>query len=68
MVHKFIHFSNMLPDAVSEMFCANAQVHNYDARHKKTSIHSKQRPNLMVKKTTAYQGRTCWNTLPHNLK
>ena len=35
IVHKFIHFPNMAPDAVSEMFCANAQVHNYDTRHKR---------------------------------
>ena len=30
IVHKFIHFPSMLPDAVGEMFCTNAQVHNYD--------------------------------------
>ena len=35
IVHKFIHFPDMLPDAVSEMFCTNAQVHNYDTRHKR---------------------------------
>ena len=33
-VHKFIHFPNMLPDAISEMFCTNAQVRNYDTRSK----------------------------------
>ena len=68
IVHKFIHFPNMLPDAVSEMFYTNAQVHNYDTRNKKDIHPLKTKTKSYGEKTIAYQGRTCWNTLPHNLK
>ena len=68
IVHKFIHFPNMLPDAVSEMFCTNAEVHNYHTRYKR-DIHSlKTKTKSYGEKTVSCQRRTCWNTLPNNLK
>ena len=39
----------MLPDAVSEMLCRNAQVHNYDARHKR-DIHPLKTKTKSIKK------------------
>ena len=68
IVHKFIHFPDMLPDAVSEMFCTNAQVHNYDTRHKRDIHPLKTKTKSYGEKTISYQGRTCWNTLPNDLK
>ena len=58
----------MLPDAVSEMFCTNAQVHNYDTRHKRDIHPLKTKTKSYGEKTISYQGRTCWNTLPNDLK
>ena len=58
----------MLPDAVSEMFCTNAQAHNYDTRHKKDIHQLKTKTKSDGEETIIYQGRTCWNALPHSLK
>ena len=68
IVHKFIHFPDMRPDAVSEMFCTNAQVQNYDTRHKRDIRPLKTKTKSYGEKTISYQGRTCWNTLPNDLK
>ena len=68
IVHKFIHFPNMLPETVSEMFCTNAQVHNYDIRHKRDIHLLKIMTKFYGEKTVSYQGRTRRNTSPNNLK
>ena len=34
IVHKFIHFPHLLPDAINNIFRSD-QIHYYDTRHKK---------------------------------
>ena len=52
----------MLPDAVSEMFCTNAQVHNYDTRHKKDIHPLKTKTKSYGEKNNCISGK---NMLEH---
>ena len=35
IIHKFIHFPHLLPEAINNIFFRNDQIHHYDTRHKK---------------------------------
>ena len=68
IVYKFIHFPNMLPDAVSEMFYTNAQVHNHNTKHERDIHPLKIKTKFYDEKTISYQGRHVGTHHPTTLK
>ena len=68
IVHKFIHFPHLLPEAINNIFFQNDQIHHYDTRHKKDLHPIKTKTKLYGEKTVSFQGRNCWNKLPSDIK
>ena len=68
IVHKFIHTPDLLPEAINELFCRNAQIHNYNTRQRKDLFPVKTNTKLYGEKTISFQGTTLWNNLPNHIK
>ena len=67
-VHKFVHKPTLLPEAITDIFRKNEQIHHYNTRHKKDLHPPKIKTKTYGERTFTFQGTTLWNNLPENIK
>ena len=67
LVHKFLHYSHLLPTAFANYFTSNSTIHQHNNREKE-NLHLTSVSKDFGKRSVKYKASKLWNQLPLSLK
>ena len=68
LTHKIIHNPDNLPQAISELFTLNKQVHDYNTRNNEGLHAGKINTTTYGLRKINHQARLCWESIPNSIK
>ena len=68
LTHKIIHNPDNLPQAITELFTLNKQVHDYNTRNNEGLHAGKINTTTYGLRKINHQARLCWESIPNSIK
>ena len=68
LTHKIIHNPDNLPQAITELFTLNKQVHDYNTRNNERLHADKINTTTYALRKIKHQARLCWESIPNSIK